>query len=200
MAATTKQNVAPIQAIQVCSIKRRIQLYEIEQTLYKNGFKDLPFFSYKCQNVYKILDKINSEIEEFEKELTNLQEQAELFEIQIPEFKLSKQLRKVVRQVKQIWDYVYIVRSCMSEWKKTPWKKIDVEAMEMECKYPVFRTVDYSFPLQKIFVKTITFYFIFLTIFQVKDLVKSSEVWTRNCEAGMFSFKQKLLSETFLLL
>ncbi|XP_045472902.1 dynein beta chain, ciliary-like isoform X2 [Harmonia axyridis] len=134
ISATTKQNVAPIQAIQVASIKRRIQLYEIEQVLYKNAFKAVPFFSYNCKNVYKILDKINSEIEEFEKDLANLQQQAELFEIQIPEFKLSKQLRKVVRQVKQIWDYVYIVRSCMSEWKKTPWQKIDVEAMEMECK------------------------------------------------------------------
>ncbi|KAK9886614.1 hypothetical protein WA026_017536 [Henosepilachna vigintioctopunctata] len=156
VAATTKQNVAPIQAIQVCSIKRRIQLYEIEQTLYKNSFKDLPFFNYKCENVYSILDKVNKELVAFEEELAELQKQAELFEIQISEFKLTKQLRKVVRHVKQIWDYVFIVRSCMTEWKKTPWKKIDVEAMEMECKRfaKELRAMDKELRLWDVFIQT----------------------------------------------
>jgi hypothetical protein len=33
-----------------------------------------------------------------------------------------------------LWDYIHVVRSCMNEWKKTPWKKIDVENMDVECK------------------------------------------------------------------
>ena len=33
-----------------------------------------------------------------------------------------------------LWDYIHVVRSCMNEWKKTPWRKIDVENMDVECK------------------------------------------------------------------
>lgn len=89
---------------------------------------------WQCRDVYHLLDKTNAEITELENEMNKLQEQANLFELTLPEFKSLKLNRKEVRQVKQLWDYVNIVRSCIDEWKTTPWKKIDVEAMEMECK------------------------------------------------------------------
>lgn len=63
-----------------------------------------------------------------------MSEQAELFELTIPEFKHTKQTRKELKQLKQLWDYVLIAKSCIDEWKATLWKKIDVEGMEMECK------------------------------------------------------------------
>lgn len=34
----------------------------------------------------------------------------------------------------QLWDYIYIVRTSIEDWKKTPWRKIDVENMDIECK------------------------------------------------------------------
>lgn len=36
--------------------------------------------------------------------------------------------------LKQLWDYIYLVRTSIDEWKTTPWKDIDVENMDMECK------------------------------------------------------------------
>lgn len=36
--------------------------------------------------------------------------------------------------VQQLWDYVYIVRTSIEDWKTTPWRKIDVENMDIECK------------------------------------------------------------------
>lgn len=33
-----------------------------------------------------------------------------------------------------MWDYIYIVRTSIEDWKKTPWRKIDVENMDIECK------------------------------------------------------------------
>ncbi|GLH12092.1 uncharacterized protein GBIM_16848, partial [Gryllus bimaculatus] len=34
----------------------------------------------------------------------------------------------------QLWDYVQIVQTSVDDWKTTPWRKIDVENMEIECK------------------------------------------------------------------
>lgn len=34
----------------------------------------------------------------------------------------------------QLWDYIYLVRTSIEDWKKTPWRKIDVENMDIECK------------------------------------------------------------------
>lgn len=36
--------------------------------------------------------------------------------------------------VQQLWDYIYIVRTSIEDWKLTPWRKIDVENMDIECK------------------------------------------------------------------
>ena len=36
--------------------------------------------------------------------------------------------------LKQLWDYIFLVRTSIDEWKTTPWKDIDVENMDMECK------------------------------------------------------------------
>ena len=33
-----------------------------------------------------------------------------------------------------MWDYVFIVQTCIEDWKTTPWRKIDVENMDIECK------------------------------------------------------------------
>lgn len=134
VAALTKQNVAPLQALQVNAIKRRINLFEIRQQMYRDQFKKQTFFKWSCKNIYRLLDKTNSELYDLEKEMTKLQEQANLFELTLPELKQMALCRKEIKQIKQLWDYVNIFRSCINEWKKTPWKKIDVEVMEMECK------------------------------------------------------------------
>lgn len=132
--ATTKQLVAPLQALQVNAIKRRINLFEIRQSMYREQFKKLPFYNWSCENVYKVLDKTNKYLSELEVEKVKLEEQAHLFELVLPEFKPMRQARKEIKQIKQLWDSVNVVRSCIDEWKETPWKKIDVENMEMDCK------------------------------------------------------------------
>ncbi|XP_050294546.1 dynein beta chain, ciliary-like [Anthonomus grandis grandis] len=134
VAATTKQAVAPLQALQVNAIKRRINLFEIRQNMYRDQFKNFRFFNWDCPNLYGLLDKTHSECFELETERDKLEEQANLFELTLPEFKAMRATRKELKQLKQLWDFINVVRSCIEEWKLTPWKKIDVENMEMECK------------------------------------------------------------------
>ena len=59
---------------------------------------------------------------------------AVLFEVQVPEFRLLQQCRREIKMLKQLWDYIFLVRTSIDEWKTTPWKDIDVENMDMECK------------------------------------------------------------------
>lgn len=63
-----------------------------------------------------------------------LLESAGLFEVNVPDFKQLKQCRKELRLLKTLWDYIFIVRSSIDDWKTTPWKEINVEQMDMDCK------------------------------------------------------------------
>lgn len=34
----------------------------------------------------------------------------------------------------QLWDHICLVRACVDYWKTTPWREVDVENMDIECK------------------------------------------------------------------
>ena len=54
--------------------------------------------------------------------LCDNQDSATLFEVQVPEFRLLQQCRKEIKMLKQLWDYIFLVRTSIDEWKTTPWK------------------------------------------------------------------------------
>ncbi|XP_069702004.1 dynein beta chain, ciliary-like [Periplaneta americana] len=134
IAVTVKQNVAPLMAIEVTLIRKRITFFDFRQAQYRETFRKSPLFQIDCLNVYTLLDKTNDAITTLEQEMATLAEQASLFDVIVPDFKQLKMCRKEVIMLKTLWDYVHVVQSCINEWKKTPWKKIDVENMDMECK------------------------------------------------------------------
>ena len=69
-----------------------------------------------------------------EKQVLSLHDSAVLFELNPPEESKLRLCRREVKMIKQIWDFFYAVTSCIEDWKKTPWKRINVEDMEHECK------------------------------------------------------------------
>lgn len=133
-ASKVREKIAPAQTYQVDLIKKRITLFDIRSKLYREGFKKLAFFKVPCENVYQMCNQVNLELNIMETQMKNLCDSAALFELNPPDDNKLRQCRKEIRMVKQIWDFVYAVESCVGDWKKTPWKKIDVEAMEVECK------------------------------------------------------------------
>ncbi|XP_055624152.1 dynein beta chain, ciliary-like isoform X4 [Toxorhynchites rutilus septentrionalis] len=133
-ATKVREKIAPAQAYQVDLIRKRITLFDIRSKLYREGFKKLAFFKVPCENVYQMCNQVNLELNIMETQMKNLCDSAALFELNPPDDNKLRLCRKEIRMVKQIWDFVYAVESCVNDWKKTPWKKIDVEAMEMECK------------------------------------------------------------------
>lgn len=69
-----------------------------------------------------------------EVEMAGLIESAGLFEVNLPDFKQIKQCRKEILLLKQLWDFIFIVRTSFSDWMTTLWKDINVDQMDMDCK------------------------------------------------------------------
>ena len=68
------------------------------------------FYSYNCCSPYEHLSAANIEIEMLEVQVKELQSQAALFEVMVPDFPLIKQCRQENKLLKQLWDYIYLVR------------------------------------------------------------------------------------------
>ncbi|XP_014280457.2 dynein beta chain, ciliary [Halyomorpha halys] len=134
LASNVKQQVSPLQAAEVVSIRKKISLFDIRQNRYREDFKKSQFLRFSCDDPYYLLDKEDVKMSEFEKEMNQLLESASLFELNVPEFKYLKQCQRELRMLKQLWDYIQIVKTSIEDWKTTPWKKVDVENMDIECK------------------------------------------------------------------
>ncbi|KAF6202116.1 hypothetical protein GE061_004514 [Apolygus lucorum] len=134
LASNIKQTVSPLQAAEVVSIRRKITWFDMRQARMREHFKKAEFLRYDCEYPYEIINDSHFQLYEFEDEMSQLQQSASLFELNIPEFKLLKQCRRELKMLKQLWDYVYIVQTSIEDWKTTPWREVDVENMDIECK------------------------------------------------------------------
>lgn len=134
LAIAVKQNTAPVQAYQVDLIRKRIMLFDLRTRLYHENFLKQPFFSVPCPNVYELCDMVHEELSEMERQVAGFRDSAIHFYLNLPEEGRIIHCRKLIKMVKHIWDFLHAVSSCIDDWKMTPWKKIDVEDMEVECK------------------------------------------------------------------
>jgi dynein heavy chain len=134
LAVQVKQTIASVQAYQVETIRKRISLFDLRTKLYHEKFLKAPFFSVPCPSVYKLCDVVHQELMQMETEILSLRESAIHFQLNAPEEGKLIVCRKLIKTVKHIWDFHNAVASCIDDWKMTPWKKINVEDMEVECK------------------------------------------------------------------
>lgn len=74
------------------------------------------------------------ELTQLEARQESLSGSAVLFELQGPDMSKIEQCRHDLQLVKIMWDFFITIASTIDDWKKTPWKKIDIEIMDQECK------------------------------------------------------------------
>lgn len=103
IASTVKQQVSPLQATEVVSIRNKVAAFEIYVQQFRDVFKHYDFFRYDCKDPYLLADRINDDMYRLECEMAEIQESGSLFEVNIPEFKLLKQCRKELRMLKVSW-------------------------------------------------------------------------------------------------
>lgn len=94
----------------------------------------MPAFLSSCPNPYQSLDQYNAQIEELEDYMASLNKAANLFEVNMPEFKMIKNCRNEIIILKKIWDLNSYIESCFEEWRASSWLSIDLEKVEEECK------------------------------------------------------------------
>jgi len=59
---------------------------------------------------------------------------ATMFEVVVPEYKQLKACRRELVMIKNVWDHVIIIHTTFDNWKSTPWRQINIELMDQECK------------------------------------------------------------------
>ncbi|XP_037954213.1 dynein beta chain, ciliary [Teleopsis dalmanni] len=133
-AAITKQLIAPIQSYQVDLIEKRIILCDNMANTYRKKFLKKKFFRAKCENPYELIDEADAEIIVLEERQKQLKESANLFSLQGPDPSKIERCRRDLQLLKIMWDFAITISSTIDDWKRTPWKQIDVEGLDQECK------------------------------------------------------------------
>lgn len=100
IATIVKQQVAPLQAIEVSAIRNKILNFDAHISFFRDVFRNYEFFKYACTVPYTVLDLINNDIERLEFVMKDIQCSGSLFEVNVPEFKILKQCRKELKLLK----------------------------------------------------------------------------------------------------
>uniref|UniRef100_A0AAV2JSR2 Dynein heavy chain linker domain-containing protein n=1 Tax=Knipowitschia caucasica TaxID=637954 RepID=A0AAV2JSR2_KNICA len=129
-----KQQVAPLQAIQVTSLRQQCTSFDVEQHAFRERFRHDGPFRFDCDRPYQLLESFQEQISEREALMDSLLQSAGVFELTLPPFRQLLQCRHELGLLKELWDLISVVDSSMAAWKTTPWKDIQVEDMEQECK------------------------------------------------------------------
>nr|XP_029540762.1 LOW QUALITY PROTEIN: dynein heavy chain 9, axonemal [Oncorhynchus nerka] len=133
-AVVVKQQVAPLQASEVAGLRRKCASFDVEQHAFRESFRKNGPFRFDSENPYAMLNASHKQIQEKEAVMAGLVESAGLFEVTVSDYRQLRQCRREVGLLKELWDMIAVVDSTMVAWRTTPWRDINVEDMELECK------------------------------------------------------------------
>lgn len=100
IASIVKQQVAPLQATEVVSIRNKISSFDAHIFFFRDVFRNYEFFKFNCDIPYELLDLVHNDIERLENVMKDIQSSGSLFEVNVPEFKILKQCRKELKLLK----------------------------------------------------------------------------------------------------
>ncbi|KAM3614782.1 uncharacterized protein V6R79_018954 [Siganus canaliculatus] len=127
-----RHEVAPMQNAEVMVLRRRCLAFEVKQSKFRETFRAMAPFTYDSVHPYISLEKSEKAIRNMEKELTELQESTNLFDVTIPDYRDIKLCRREIAVLKELWDIVSFVQSSVENWTMTKWRQINVEQMDAE--------------------------------------------------------------------
>ncbi|NWQ82098.1 DYH9 protein, partial [Columbina picui] len=134
LAIAVKQHVAPLQANEMTVLRKSCAAFDVEQHRFRERFRKEAPFRFDTKKPYQLLDTKHMEIKQMESAMTSIYESAGLFEVMVPDYKQLKQCRKELCLLKELWDMISLVDTCLDDWQTTKWVDINVENMDLECK------------------------------------------------------------------
>ncbi|XP_030369376.1 dynein beta chain, ciliary [Scaptodrosophila lebanonensis] len=111
-----------------------IALHSCHLQHYSRQLERMPFFNIPCPQVYDYCDAVYKRLHVFRIEQRRYTRWAQLLDIAKPEAATLLYCDTVLKRVKQLWDFVRVIESCIVDWHATPWLHIDTDDMEHECK------------------------------------------------------------------
>ncbi|TGZ69565.1 hypothetical protein CRM22_003672 [Opisthorchis felineus] len=133
-AVLMKQTVAPLQNNEVANIRRKCATFDVNQCNFREQFRKMAAFYFACKEPYIIIDQYHQSVKLLERQKEELLTSAALFEVNVPEYKQVKQCRKELKQLKDLWDNIYLMGNSIDHWVLSPWRKINVDQMDLEFK------------------------------------------------------------------
>lgn len=103
IATIVKQQVAPLQAIEVVAVRNKITGFDAHILFFRDVFRNYDFFKFNCALPYELLDLLHNDIDRLENVMKDIQSSGSLFEVNVPEFKILKQCRKELKLLKVNW-------------------------------------------------------------------------------------------------
>ncbi|XP_076398736.1 dynein axonemal heavy chain 9 isoform X2 [Peromyscus maniculatus bairdii] len=134
VAITARQQVVPLQANEVALLRQRCTAFDTQQQQFQERFRKEAPFRFDSVSPYQMLDVWHTEIQHMESTMATISKSADLFEVNVPDYKQLRQCRKEVCQLKELWDTIRMVTSSIHAWEATSWRNISVEAMDSGCK------------------------------------------------------------------
>uniref|UniRef100_A0A672ZPD5 Dynein, axonemal, heavy chain 11 n=1 Tax=Sphaeramia orbicularis TaxID=375764 RepID=A0A672ZPD5_9TELE len=132
LALKVRNEVAPLQNAEVMVLRKQCMAFELKQRKFRDMFRATAPFSYKAVHPYISLEKSEKEIRDMEKEIVELQESTNLFDVTIPDYRDIKLCRREITVLKELWDIVIFVQSSVENWTMTKWRQINVDQMDAE--------------------------------------------------------------------
>ncbi|XP_037811861.1 dynein beta chain, ciliary, partial [Lucilia sericata] len=123
-----------------------IMLYMCHLQIFAKKFQKMAFFQTPCSEVYSLCDEVCLKMECFTAQHERISYCSQLLGIAAPDDDTLRLCAAEVRRVKQLWDFVHVIESCIDDWRSSPWLHIDTDDIENECKQFTrdLRTLDKS--------------------------------------------------------
>nr|XP_020468391.1 dynein heavy chain 11, axonemal-like isoform X3 [Monopterus albus] len=132
LALKMRHEVAPLQNAEVMVLRRQCMAFEVKQSKFREMFRATAPFSYNAEQPYITLEKSEKAIRDMEKEVAELQDSTNLFDVTIPDYRDIRLCRREITVLKELWDIVVFVQSSVENWTKTKWRQINVDQMDAE--------------------------------------------------------------------
>ncbi|XP_074539499.1 dynein axonemal heavy chain 11 isoform X2 [Halichoeres trimaculatus] len=132
LAVKVRHDVAPMQNAEVMVLRKQCIAFEMKQKNFRDMFRARSPFGYNAACPYDSLDKSERAVQDMEKEVAELQESTNLFDVTIPDFKDIKLCRREIVVLKELWDITVLVQSSVENWTMTKWRQINVDQMDAE--------------------------------------------------------------------
>ena len=154
-AVVTKEKQAKNHTREADKIKKESKDFEAKVEAFCASFrKEMPFeYQSNYNEAYKKLDAIHhgpnnvtmacgesstpvamGTLKQMRKEVSNLNELQELFELYVIEYREISQCEKDAVMLKRVWDVISMVQTIYLDWRSTKWDEIQVEVLQEENK------------------------------------------------------------------